>query len=125
MNTRSSGLAAQRPMVSGTLSAIPFTDLVLSLDDFISNSVDEYVNKMHSQLVGRMMMDEDWRPLIPYVDVAANGLEVDVAVKHPLATELEYGTPTRPMKPLIRPFVKEASEAMANFITNKTKKEFG
>ena len=127
MNISSFGLAApnKRPVMSGTLSAIPFAEAVLSVDKIIESAVVTYVNKLRSQLVERMVSDEDWRPLIPYINMSLDGLDLNVSVDHPMATVLEYGTPDRPMKPLVRPFMQTVADDMAKVIERKTKRELG
>lgn len=127
MNARSLGTATsnQRPVISGTLSAIPFSESVLSVDTILSAVMDSYVNKVHTQIVKKMMEDDEWRELIPYLKVSSDDLELIVNVNHPLANDLEYGTPDRPMKPLIRTFMQSIADDMSKSVERATKKELG
>ncbi len=89
-----------------------YTNLKKTLENVLSNKVENLTAEFREML----SKDPDWKDLVDYAKVTLTDDGFSVEVQHPLSLELEYGTPSRPMNPMVRNFAQRADKEFNEII---------
>lgn len=118
-------LMRTRSRSNSSLHILKATDSIMHINDVLENTVNEVLIRLNDDFKKELQSDGDWSKIAKYASVSMDGTTLKVAVDHPTAMVLEYGTPTQPMNPKIRPFTIEASRNLAEALSKASKKALG
>ena len=105
------------------LSILHFCDKVANIDAEISSLVQSLLVNLTKDLKQDLEQDEDWKDLVDYAVVDIRDGKISVRVEHPLAEELEFGTPNIAMKPKIRAFTSTAKDKISRQLSESISKD--
>jgi len=115
---QSTRASSSKPAVSGVPAWISFAENMQgSIINIINSTAKSAALKAQEELRQDLRSDSSWAPYVHSVFVEYNEGSVVVYSDSQEVNNLEYGTPEIPMNSKLRPFVRTASDMIADAVT--------